>query len=47
MVKSYIKEQEIICSEHIYQTDLVSLTAPEFIEELCKVVGYLDVNEAS
>lgn len=38
----FIEEQEIGAPETIYQTDWVIENAYEFIEEVCKVVGYLD-----
>lgn len=41
--KNFIKEQEIICPEHIYQCDNVILNAAQFIEGVCNIVGYMDI----
>lgn len=38
--QKFIKKYEITCSEGIYQNDNVTLESPEFIEKICKIVGY-------
>lgn len=38
--KQFIKENDVGCPETIYQTDKVSENSLEFIEEVCKIVGY-------
>jgi hypothetical protein len=40
LTKKFMKEQSILCEETIYQTDRVSVNSLEFIDSLCKVVGY-------
>lgn len=37
----FIETQEIGCAESIYQNDRVLIEAPEFVEDVCNVVGYL------
>lgn len=44
-VKEYIEKQQITCGETIYQTDRVSLTSLEFIEECCDIVGYAEIKD--
>jgi hypothetical protein len=41
----YIYENQISCSEVIYQSDRIILNAQEFIERICDVVGYCEVEE--
>ena len=38
--KSFVDEQNIYCSESIYQTDRVMENAYDLIEKLCDIVGY-------
>lgn len=38
--KDYVEEQQISCSECVYQSDRVILGAYEFIEDICDTVGY-------
>lgn len=45
IVKNYIEEQRIICSETIYQCDHVIENSYEFIEDCCDVVGYFEDEE--
>lgn len=40
LCRDYIQQQEITCSETIYQTDRVAETAMEFVESVCDMVGY-------
>ena len=42
IVKDYIEEQNIHCSETIYQSDCVIENSYEFIEDCCDIVGYLE-----
>jgi hypothetical protein len=41
----FIRENQINCPENIYQSDRVILNAQEFIEKICDVVGYCEVEE--
>ena len=41
----FIQDNQINCRENIYQSDRVVLNAQEFIERICDVVGYYDVEE--
>jgi len=41
----FINENGINCPEAIYQSDRVILNAQEFIEKICDVVGYCEVEE--
>lgn len=45
LCKRFIKEQDISCSETIYQTDRVSENALEFIEDIAEIVGYVEEEE--
>lgn len=45
IVKNYIEEQRIICSETIYQCDHVIENSYEFIEDCCDAVGYFEDEE--
>jgi hypothetical protein len=42
---NFIQEHEIYCPEDVYQSDRVVLNAQEFIEKICDVVGYCEVEE--
>jgi hypothetical protein len=41
----FIRENQISCPENIYQSDRVILNAQEFIEKICDVVGYCEVED--
>lgn len=41
----FIRENQISCSEVIYQSDRVIINSQEFIEKICNVIGYIDVEE--
>jgi hypothetical protein len=41
----FIRENQINCPENIYQSDRVILNAQEFIEKICDLVGYCEVEE--
>ena len=41
----FINENGISCPEAIYQSDRVILNAQEFIEKICDLVGYCEVEE--
>lgn len=43
--KKYIDDQSIGSSECIYQNDNVILSAYEFIEGICEIVGYHEYSE--
>jgi hypothetical protein len=38
----FIQEQEISCSEAVYQSDRVIENAYELIDGICKIVGYYE-----
>ena len=40
LCNKFIKDNDISCSETIYQTDRVITNAHEFIEKICDIVGY-------
>lgn len=41
----FIEAQNISCAESVYQTDRVIENAYEFIEQVCDIVGYVDLEE--
>lgn len=41
----FIQAQNISCAETVYQTDRVIENAYEFIEQVCDVVGYVDLED--
>lgn len=45
IVEKFIINNSITCPETIYQTDRVIINSYEFIEELCNVVGYLQIED--
>jgi hypothetical protein len=42
---NFIRDNEINCPETIYQSDEVILNAQQFIEKICNIVGYYDLQE--
>jgi hypothetical protein len=42
-VEKFIAENQITCPETIYQSDRVNVEALEFIERLCEIVGYCEL----
>lgn len=38
----FVKDMEISCVETIYQCDWVIENAYEFVEDICKLVGYVE-----
>ncbi len=40
----FVEEHYIYCPETIYQTDHVIEDAYEFIEKICDIVGYKDID---
>jgi len=38
---NFIKKHEIGCVESIWQMDSTLVAAPELVEEVCEIVGYL------
>ena len=42
VVKDFIQDQRIYCSENIYQSDRVIENVYDFIEKLCDLVGYYE-----
>ena len=45
MCKRFISEQNIHCAETIYQSDRVIEDAYEFIEHICNIVGYAELED--
>ena len=45
LVSNFIEEQSIRCPEDVYQSDRVIENAYVFIEQLCDVVGYKELEE--
>lgn len=43
--RAYIAKQEISCPEAVYQCDRVILSAYEFIDGICEIVGYHDYGD--
>lgn len=41
----FIEEQRIHCEETIYQCDWVSENSSQFIEDICDIVGYKEIEE--
>lgn len=44
LVDAFIVKHEITCAETVYQTDRVIEAAYEFIESLCDVAGYMEID---
>lgn len=40
LCQKFIRDNEIGCSETIYQSDRIILNSPDFIREICDVIGY-------
>jgi len=38
--QAYIKDHHISCSESIWQVDEILLNTPDFLEQICEIVGY-------
>ena len=45
MCERFIVDQRIHCAETVYQTDRVIEHAYEFIEQVCDIVGYVDLED--
>ncbi len=45
LCKKFIDEQDIHCGETIYQSDRVIENAYTFIEEICNILGYKDIDD--
>ena len=43
--KDFVEEDEIGCVEQIWQTDSVLIAAPELVEGVCNVVGYVEYED--
>jgi hypothetical protein len=41
----FIQENQINCPESIYQSDRVVLNSQEFIESICDLIGYCEIEE--
>ena len=42
---NFIKKHDIGCAEQIWQTDSVLIAAPELVEEVCEIVGYVEYED--
>ena len=45
LCQKFIKDHNISCAEHIYQSDEVIVNAYEFITDICEIVGYVKYDE--
>jgi hypothetical protein len=45
LCKKFIDDNDIGCSEVIYQSDRVIENAYEFIEDICDIVGYKEYED--
>ena len=45
LCQKFILENKISCAEAIYQCDRIILNSQEFLEKICEIVGYAEVNE--
>jgi hypothetical protein len=45
LARKFIAENEITCSETVYQTDRVIEGAYDFIEAICELIGYAPRDE--
>jgi len=45
LCKKFITDNDIGCSEVIYQSDLVIENAYEFIEDICGIIGYKEYED--
>ncbi len=45
LCKDFIKENQITCSETIYQSDKIEANALELIEQICDLIGYYEDEE--
>jgi len=45
LVDAFIVKQAITCAETVYQSDRVIEAAYEFIESLCNVAGYMEIDD--
>ena len=45
LCQKFIRDNEIGCSETIYQSDRIILNSPDFIREICDVIGYHQFEE--
>ena len=45
LCQKFIRDNEISCSETVYQSDRIILNSPDFIREICDLVGYHQFEE--
>jgi hypothetical protein len=43
--EAYIEKQQISCPETIGQCDWVIESAPDFIQQICDIVGYVKIDD--
>lgn len=42
---NFIENHEISCAESIWQMDSTLIAAPELVEEVCEIIGYVECEE--
>ncbi len=45
LCRDFIKDNEITCSETIYQSDKIEANALDLIEQICELIGYYEEDE--
>lgn len=45
LCQKFIEDQQIWCSETVYQTDRVIENAYEFIDSICQIVGFVPLEQ--
>lgn len=45
LCKEFVNENEISCSEDLYQRDSLQLQALELLEQICDLIGYYEDEE--
>ncbi len=45
LCRDFIKDNEITCSETIYQSDKIEANALDLIEQICELIGYYEDEE--
>lgn len=45
LCEQFVQDQNIHCAETVYQSDRVIENAYEFIEQICDIVGYVDLED--
>jgi len=45
LCKEFVTENEISCSEDLYDRDSLQLQALELLEQICDLIGYYEIEE--